>query len=90
MNDDFVCMYVKSLTLLLMVFVLVLYAAIALICPLFVEDDKVFNEEAKLVAAFSEISSSQQLEQLQAVYERADNVIVDLLDWQVCITASVL
>ncbi|KAK1432853.1 hypothetical protein QVD17_09755 [Tagetes erecta] len=59
------------------------WSSIALICPLFVEDDKVFNDEAKLVATFSEVSSPQQLEQLQALYERADNVIVDLLDWQV-------
>ncbi|KAI3768376.1 hypothetical protein L2E82_18997 [Cichorium intybus] len=41
-----------------------------------------FDNYDKLVATFSEISSPQQLEQLQPTYELADNVIVDLLDWQ--------
>ncbi|KAI3726088.1 hypothetical protein L1987_65885 [Smallanthus sonchifolius] len=59
------------------------WSAIALIYPLFIEDIRVFDEEAKLIATFFEISSPQQLEQLQPLYEYADNVIVDLLDWQV-------
>lgn len=64
--------------------VLVLCAAIAKISPLYIEENRLLDENAKLVATFSEISSPQQLEQLQPVYEHADNVIVDLLDWQVC------
>ncbi|XP_024977690.1 uncharacterized protein LOC112515238 isoform X2 [Cynara cardunculus var. scolymus] len=59
------------------------WSSIALINPLFIEDKRVLDNEAKLVATFSEISSPQQLEQLQPAYEHADNVIVDLLDWQV-------
>ncbi|KAK9067233.1 hypothetical protein SSX86_014559 [Deinandra increscens subsp. villosa] len=59
------------------------WSSITLICPLFIEEARVFNEEAKLVATFSEISSPEQLEQLQPLNEGADNVIVDLLDWQV-------
>ncbi|KAJ0629345.1 putative 3-dehydroquinate synthase [Helianthus annuus] len=59
------------------------WSSIALIAPLFVEEAKIVDEAGNLVATFSEISSPQQLEQLQPVYERADNVIVDLLDWQV-------
>ncbi|KAI7742405.1 hypothetical protein M8C21_022886 [Ambrosia artemisiifolia] len=43
----------------------------------------VFDEEDQLVATVSEISSPEQLEKLQPVDECADNVIVDLLDWQV-------
>ncbi|MFS7970762.1 putative 3-dehydroquinate synthase II [Helianthus anomalus] len=56
------------------------WSSIALIAPLFVEDAKVVDEAGNLVATFSEISSPKQLEQLQP---GADNVIVDLLDWQV-------
>ncbi|KAJ0754437.1 putative 3-dehydroquinate synthase II [Helianthus annuus] len=56
------------------------WSSIALIAPLFVEEAKIVDEAGNLVATFSEISSPQQLEQLQP---GADNVIVDLLDWQV-------
>ncbi|KAI3768619.1 hypothetical protein L2E82_19449 [Cichorium intybus] len=59
------------------------WSSIALINPLFIEDKRLFDNNDKLVATFSEISSPQQLEQLQPTYELADNVIVDLLDWQV-------
>ncbi|KAI3691251.1 hypothetical protein L2E82_49512 [Cichorium intybus] len=59
------------------------WSSIALINPLFIEDKRLFDNYDKLVATFSEISSPQQLEQLQPTYELADNVIVDLLDWQV-------
>ncbi|KAI3784815.1 hypothetical protein L1987_43920 [Smallanthus sonchifolius] len=56
------------------------WSAIALIYPLFIEDNRVFNEDAKLIATFSEISSPQQLEQLHLLYEYADNVIVGLAE----------
>nr|XP_043614851.1 putative GPI-anchored protein pfl2 isoform X2 [Erigeron canadensis] len=59
------------------------WSSIALISPLIIEDNKLFDEEARLVATISEISSPQQLEQLQPVSDHAENVIVDLLDWQV-------
>ncbi|KAI3500785.1 hypothetical protein L1887_36610 [Cichorium endivia] len=59
------------------------WSSIALINPLFIEDKRLFDNNDKLVATFSEISSPQHLEQLQPTYELADNVIVDLLDWQV-------
>ncbi|KAL8251265.1 hypothetical protein R6Q59_034958 [Mikania micrantha] len=59
------------------------WSSITLMYPLFIEDNRVFDDGRKLVATFSEISSPQQLEQLQPLYEYADNVIVDLLDWQV-------
>ncbi|XP_076954266.1 uncharacterized protein LOC143628603 [Bidens hawaiensis] len=70
------------------------WSSIAFICPLFIEEQQnnnnnnnnrvVVNEDAKLIATFSEISSPQQLEQLQPLHESAaDNVIVHLLDWQV-------
>ncbi|XP_071710646.1 uncharacterized protein [Rutidosis leptorrhynchoides] len=59
------------------------WSSIAMIHPLFLEDIRLFDNEASLVATFSEISSPEQLEHLQPLYEHADNVIVDLLDWQV-------
>ncbi|KAJ9561994.1 hypothetical protein OSB04_007154 [Centaurea solstitialis] len=59
------------------------WSSIALINPLFIEDKRLLDNDDKLVATFSEISSPEQLEQLQPAYEHADNVIVDLLDWQV-------
>lgn len=86
--DDGPSCYLRTLMLLSSnnstLIVLVLCAAIAKISPLFIEENRLFDENATLVATFSEISSPQQLEQLQPVYEHADNVIVDLLDWQVC------
>ncbi|XP_042754660.1 uncharacterized protein LOC111908865 [Lactuca sativa] len=59
------------------------WSSIALINPIFIEDKSLFDNKAKLVATISEISSPQELEQLQSAYEHADNIIVDLLDWQV-------
>ncbi|XP_077224856.1 3-dehydroquinate synthase isoform X2 [Tasmannia lanceolata] len=59
------------------------WSSIALINPLFVEDDKLFNSENKRVATFSEVSSPQQLQQLQPSDEQAENVVINLLDWQV-------
>ncbi|CAH1422134.1 unnamed protein product [Lactuca virosa] len=58
------------------------WSSIALINPIFIEDKSLFDNKAKLVATISEISSPQELEQLQSAYEHADNIIVDLLDWQ--------
>lgn len=59
------------------------WSSIALINPLFIEEGVVFDSENKRIATFSDISSSQQLEQLQPLDELPQNVIVDLLGWQV-------
>ncbi|XP_031109810.1 uncharacterized protein LOC116013975 isoform X2 [Ipomoea triloba] len=59
------------------------WSSTALIWPLFIEEGGVFDHEQKRVAAFAEISSPQQLEHFQQMDELADNVIVNLLDWQV-------
>lgn len=63
-------------------------AAIALIWPLFIEEGGLFDHEQKRVAAFAEISSPQQLEHFQQMDELADNIIVNLLDWQVSLQDS--
>ena len=57
--------------------------AIALIHPLFIEEKKLFDREGRRVATFYEVSSPQQLQLLQPVDKQPDNVIINLLDWQV-------
>ncbi|GMP30518.1 hypothetical protein CsSME_00005150 [Camellia sinensis var. sinensis] len=47
------------------------------------EKGELLDSEHKRVATFSEISSPDQLEQLQPEDEQAENIIVNLLDWQV-------
>ncbi|XP_059642134.1 uncharacterized protein LOC132284084 [Cornus florida] len=59
------------------------WSSIAMIYPLFIEEGQLFDSEHRRVATFSEISSPEQLKQLQPEDEQAQNVIVNLLDWQV-------
>ncbi|KAK2972401.1 hypothetical protein RJ640_010838 [Escallonia rubra] len=60
------------------------WSSIALIYPLFIEEGELFDSEHRRVASFTEVSSPQQLEQqLQPVDMQPENVIIDLLDWQV-------
>lgn len=65
-------------------------AAIALICPLFIKEGELFDNHDRRVATFSEISSPQQLKQFQPEVGLPENVIIDLLDWQVCTSISAL
>lgn len=51
--------------------------------PLFVEDGEIVDNEKKRVATFFEISSPQQLEQLQPIDDQAENLVINLVDWQV-------
>ncbi|XP_057488715.1 LOW QUALITY PROTEIN: uncharacterized protein LOC130774674 [Actinidia eriantha] len=59
------------------------WSSMALIYPLFIEGGELFDSERRRVATFFEISCPEQLEQLQPKDEQAENVIVNLLDWQV-------
>ncbi|EYU34096.1 hypothetical protein ABFS82_08G021300 [Erythranthe guttata] len=59
------------------------WSSIALLYPLFIEEGGLFDGEHKKIAAFFEISSPEQLEKLQPLDELADNVVINLLDWQV-------
>ncbi|CAA3013852.1 3-dehydroquinate synthase homolog isoform X2 [Olea europaea subsp. europaea] len=59
------------------------WSSIALIHPLFIEEGNLIDGEQRKVANFFEISSPQQLEKLQPLKEEAENVVVDLLGWQV-------
>ncbi|GFY84930.1 hypothetical protein Acr_03g0017040 [Actinidia rufa] len=58
------------------------WSSMALIYPLFIEEGELFDSERRRVATFFEISCPEQLEQLQPKDEQAENVIVNLLDWQ--------
>ncbi|RWR93084.1 3-dehydroquinate synthase [Cinnamomum micranthum f. kanehirae] len=59
------------------------WSSIALMYPLFVEDGEIVDNEKKRVATFFEISSPQQLEQLQPIDDQAENLVINLVDWQV-------
>ncbi|GMH05134.1 hypothetical protein Nepgr_006974 [Nepenthes gracilis] len=59
------------------------WASIAFINPLFVKEKELIDIENKRVATFFEISSPEQLDQLLLIDDMLENVIVDLLDWQV-------
>ncbi|KAL0343901.1 UNVERIFIED_CONTAM: 3-dehydroquinate synthase [Sesamum angustifolium] len=59
------------------------WSSIALLSPLFIEDGGVFDGEHIKVANIFEISSPEELEKLQLLTEQVENVVVNLLDWQV-------
>ncbi|KAL2456720.1 putative 3-dehydroquinate synthase [Abeliophyllum distichum] len=59
------------------------WSSIVLIYPLFIEEGYLYDSEQRRVATLFEISSPQQLEKLQPLNEEAENVVVNLLGWQV-------
>ncbi|CAK7335141.1 unnamed protein product [Dovyalis caffra] len=59
------------------------WSSIAFIYPLFIEEGEVLGGENKMVANIFEVSTSQELQQLQPENGKAENVIIDLLDWQI-------
>lgn len=61
-----------------------MWAAIALIHPLFIQEGAIFDGENRSVATILEVSNPQELERLQPDKGLGENVVVDLLDWQVC------
>lgn len=58
---------------------------IALICPLYVEEGGIFDKENRRVATIFEISNPQELLQLNPAKGEGENVVINLLDWQVCL-----
>lgn len=58
------------------------YAAIALINLLYIKDGVLTDSESRSVASFFEISSPQHLEQM-FVKDELENIVINLLDWQV-------
>ncbi|CAB4275054.1 unnamed protein product [Prunus armeniaca] len=59
------------------------WSSIALIHPLFIQEGAIFDGENRSVATILEVSNPQELEQLQLDKGLGENVVVDLLDWQV-------
>lgn len=58
-------------------------AAFSFINPLFIEEGEVLDGENERVATIFEVSTPQELQQLQPENGQAENVIINLLDWQV-------
>ena len=59
--------------------------AIAVICPLFVDEGEILDGHNKRVASIFDVSTPEELEQLRPEDEQAENIVVNLLDWQVCL-----
>ncbi|XP_038698860.1 3-dehydroquinate synthase homolog isoform X2 [Tripterygium wilfordii] len=59
------------------------WSSMALIEPLFIEEADLLDSEHKRVATILAVSTPQELEKLQPENWMAENVLVDLLDWQI-------
>ncbi|XP_050381520.1 uncharacterized protein LOC126798557 [Argentina anserina] len=59
------------------------WSSIALIDPLLIKEGGIFDSENTRVATVVEVTSPNELEQLQPEIGAVENVVVDLLDWQV-------
>lgn len=64
--------------------------AIAVICPLFIGEGEIFDGQSSRVATVFDVSTSEELERLSPADDQAENIVINLLDWQVCplLTAS--
>ncbi|KAK9925110.1 hypothetical protein M0R45_033450 [Rubus argutus] len=59
------------------------WSSMALIHPLLIQEGGIFDSDNTRVATILEVSNPKELEQLQPENGVAENVVVDLLDWQV-------
>ncbi|TKY50283.1 3-dehydroquinate synthase [Spatholobus suberectus] len=59
------------------------WSSIAVICPLFVSEGEILDGQNKRVATFFDVSKPEELEGLRPDDEQAENIVVNLLDWQV-------
>ncbi|XP_027922409.1 uncharacterized protein LOC114180312 isoform X2 [Vigna unguiculata] len=59
------------------------WSSIAVICPLFVNEGEVLDEQNKRVATIFDVSNPEELEGLRPEDEEAESIVVNLLDWQV-------
>ncbi|PRQ53650.1 putative 3-dehydroquinate synthase II [Rosa chinensis] len=59
------------------------WSSIALIDPLLIKEGGIFDSKNSRVATVVEVSNPKELEELQPENGVAENVVVDLLDWQV-------
>ncbi|KAJ1386874.1 3-dehydroquinate synthase [Sesbania bispinosa] len=58
------------------------WSSIAVICPLFVGEGEILDGQNKRVATIFDVSTPEELEQLRPEDEQAENIVVNLLDWQ--------
>lgn len=63
-------------------------AAIAMINPLFIKEGEVLDSGSNRVATIFQVSTPEELQQLQPENARAENIVIDLLDWQVCMSLA--
>ncbi|KAL9427362.1 hypothetical protein AB3S75_029537 [Citrus x aurantiifolia] len=59
------------------------WSTIALLDPLFIKEGEVFDSGDRRVGSIIEVSTPQELQQLQPADGQAENIVIDLLDWQV-------
>ncbi|KAL2335545.1 hypothetical protein Fmac_016758 [Flemingia macrophylla] len=59
------------------------WSSIAAICPLFVSEGVILDGQNKRVATIFDVSTPEELEGLRPDDEQAENIVVNLLDWQV-------
>ncbi|KAG4958761.1 hypothetical protein JHK87_035394 [Glycine soja] len=62
---------------------ILLSISIAVICPLFVNEGEILDGQNKRVATIFDISTPEELEGLRPEDQKAENIVVNLLDWQV-------
>lgn len=60
-----------------------LCAAIAMIKPLFIKDGDVLDDDERRVATIIGISTPEELARLRPEDGQPQNIVLDLLDWQV-------
>ncbi|MED6205601.1 hypothetical protein PIB30_019162 [Stylosanthes scabra] len=58
-------------------------SSIGVICPLFVGEGEIVDEQGKRVASVFDVSTPEELERLRPDDEQSENIVVNLLDWQV-------
>ncbi|AES60076.2 putative 3-dehydroquinate synthase II [Medicago truncatula] len=59
------------------------WSSIAVICPLFASEKEILDAQNKKVATIFDVSTPEELERLRPEDEQAENIVVNLLDWQV-------
>ncbi len=59
-------------------------AAIARIRPLYLEGGQFLDNEKKKVAVLGQVDTGEEQQNLAALLGQAEVVVMDALDWQVC------
>ncbi|CAK8533552.1 unnamed protein product [Lathyrus sativus] len=59
------------------------WSSIAVICPLFLGEGEILDAQNKRVATVFDVSTPEELEGIRPEDEQAENIVVNLLDWQV-------